>query len=190
LEFYTSDSDREFADQFLSNNAIKKKDFLVGINPAGNWRPKRWPSEYWGILADKLINEYNAKVVITGSPNDAPVAAEIKAQMRGMPLVTCGAFNLKQFAALCKRLNLFISADTGPLHIANAMGVKKIVAIFGPTSSFITGPYPLHNVAVLQKKVGCKVPCYVSNCKNYRCMKAISPQDVLEVVRQKLRKAP
>ncbi len=180
LEFFTSDEDRKSVNLFLNKNAIGEKDFLVGINPAGNWSPKRWPKEYWAILADKLINEYNAKVIITGSQNDTAVALEIKELMRGSPVITCGIFNLKQLAVLCKRLDLFISADTGPLHIANAVGAKRIIAIFGPTSSFITGPYPLHNVVILQRKVGCKIPCYVVDCKDNSCMKAVSPRDVLE----------
>ncbi len=182
LEFFVSDEDQEFVDEFLSRNAIGKKDFLIGINPAGNWFPKRWPKEYWAILADKLINEYNAKVIITGSHNDTAVAQDIKNLMRGSSIITCGTFNLKQLAALCKRLDLFISADTGPLHIANAVGAKRIVALFGPTSSFVTGPYPLHNVVVLQKKVGCKIPCYVVDCKDNSCMKAITVGDVLKNV--------
>lgn len=183
LDFFISDGDQKFVDEFLVKQGIDKKDFLVGINPAGNWPLKRWPKEYWAILADKLINEYNARMVITGSQNDLAVASGIKDLMRGSPIIACGILNLKQLAALCKRLDLFISADTGPLHIANAVGARRIIAIFGPTNSSVTGPYPLHNVVVLQKKVGCKIPCYLLHCKDNQCMKAIAPEEVLEQVK-------
>ncbi|MDP3732674.1 MAG: glycosyltransferase family 9 protein, partial [Candidatus Omnitrophota bacterium] len=83
-----------------------------------------------------------------------------------------------------KRLDLFITADTGPLHIANAAGTKRIIALFGPTSPEITGPYPLKNTVILSKDVGCKVPCYVVNCKDNRCMKAITPEEVIKEIKQ------
>jgi heptosyltransferase-1/heptosyltransferase-2 len=84
---------------------------------------------------------------------------------------------------LAKRADLFITADTGPLHIANAVKAKKIIALFGPTSIEITGPYPADNVVILQKNVGCKIPCYIVDCKDNRCMKAITSNDVLAEVR-------
>jgi len=103
--------------------------------------------------------------------------------MKGKPILACGALNLKQLGALCKKLDLYISADTGPLHIANAVGAKKIVALFGPTHTSITGPYPAKNVIILLKDVGCKIPCYVVNCKDNRCMKAITVEDVIEKIK-------
>ncbi|MDP2937694.1 MAG: glycosyltransferase family 9 protein, partial [Candidatus Omnitrophota bacterium] len=74
--------------------------------------------------------------------------------------------------------------DTGPLHIANATGTKRIIALFGPTSTQITGPYPLKNTVILSKDVGCKIPCYVVSCKDNRCMKAITPEDVIKEIKQ------
>lgn len=182
-EFFISDKDSQFVEDFLNRHSIKRDDFLVGINPAGNWLPKRWPKEYWVRLADKLIRDFAAKVIITGSISDIALAQEIKKLMREKPIVACGVFNLKQLGALCKRLNLFITGDTGPLHIANSMGTKKIIALFGPTSPEITGPYPLKNIVILQKKVGCKIPCYIVNCKDNHCMKAIAVEEVIEKIK-------
>jgi ADP-heptose:LPS heptosyltransferase len=103
--------------------------------------------------------------------------------MQEKPILSCGIFNLKQLGAFTKRLDLFISADTGPMHIANTVGTKRIIALFGPTSAKITGPYPLKNVIILSKDVNCKIPCYVVDCKDNRCMKAITPEEVIEQVR-------
>lgn len=185
-EFFISDKDIKFVDNFLNKKLIDK-DFLVGINPGGNWLPKRWPKEYWAEVLDRLTSEFGAKVIITGGVLDVTLADEIGTLMKQRPIIACGVFNLKQSAALCKRLDLFITADTGPLHIANAVGAKKIIALFGPTSPEVTGPYPLKNVVTLSKDVGCKVPCYVVNCKDNRCMKAITPDDVIEQVRSTFR---
>ncbi|MFH0913646.1 MAG: lipopolysaccharide heptosyltransferase II [Candidatus Omnitrophota bacterium] len=182
-EFFVSDEDINFVDGFLNKNSIQKNDFLVAVNPGANWLPKRWPKDYWARLCDRLIAEFSAKVIITGSRQDLSLASSIKESMREEPVITSGIFNLKQLGALFKRVDLFISADTGPLHIANAMGTKKIIALFGPTSSQITGPVPAQNTVVLAKDVGCEIPCYMVHCKDSRCMKAVTPDDVIKEIR-------
>lgn len=186
-EFFISEEDQKFVKDFLIKESIGKNDFLVVVNPGGNWLPKRWPKEHWASLSDRLIAEFNSKVIITGGPQDIKLAKEIESLMREKPIIACGVLNLKQLGALCSRPDLFITADSGPLHIANAIGAKKIIAIFGPTSPDITGPYPVKNVFILQKDVGCKVPCYVVNCKDNRCMKAISVDDVIEKIKNNLK---
>lgn len=182
-EFFISDEDINFVDGFLNKNLIHKDDLLMAINPGSNWHLKRWPKEYWAMLADKLISEFGAKVIITGAHQDLSLALTIKALMKEKPIIASGVFNLKQLGALCKRLDLFITADTGPLHIANAVGTERIIALFGPTSPEITGPYPLKNIVILSQDVGCKIPCYVVRCKDNRCMKAITPDEVIEKIK-------
>jgi heptosyltransferase-2 len=183
-EFYFSYEDEDFVKGFLEKHDVIGEDFLVVVNPGGNWLPKRWPKEYWSELADGLIEKFSAKVVITGSHSDIPLATSIKERMKNTPIIAGGEFNIKQLGALAKRADLFISADSGPLHIANAVGAKRIIALFGPTSPMITGPFPMKNVVLLQKDVGCKIPCYEVHCKDSRCMKAITPDEVLEEVRK------
>ena len=184
-EFFISNEDEVFVGDFLHKNSVKQDDFVVAINPGGNWPPKRWPKGYWAELADKLIERFGAKVIITGSHNDLSLAMYIRDKMvLYKPIIACGVFNLKQLGALVKKADLFISADTGPLHIANSVGAKKIIALFGPTSPLVTGPYPLKNVTILQKDVGCKIACYEVNCKDNRCMKAITPADVLKEIKK------
>jgi len=183
LDLFLSPEDEKFCDGFLAKNYVSDKDFLAVINPGGNWDLKRWPKDYWAKLSDSLINEFKAKVIITGSVSDLALAREIKNLMKEKPIISCGALTVKQMAALAKRSDAFIVADTGPLHIANAVGAKKIIALFGPTSPAITGPYPLTHARILQKDVGCKLPCYEVNCKNNRCMRAITPDDVIEVLK-------
>ncbi len=180
LEFFFSNDDVKFVDEFLNKNKIKNDDLLIGLNPGGNWMPKRWPKEFWAHLADKLITDFGVKVIITGGISDMTLVGEIKSLMKEKPLLASGALNIKQLGALCKRLNVFITADTGPLHIANAVGTKQIIALFGPTSPLITGPFPSKNVVVLQKYAGCVVPCYQVHCKDNRCMKAITPEEVIK----------
>ncbi|HLD82501.1 MAG TPA: lipopolysaccharide heptosyltransferase II [Candidatus Omnitrophota bacterium] len=183
-EFFISDEDAEYADNFLKKEGLAKGSFLVAINPGGNWLPKRWPREYWAELSDRLIKELGARVIITGGPLDIKLAKRILSLMQEPPIIACGKFNLKQLGALCRKIDLFITADSGPMHIANAAGAKKIIALFGPTDPKITGPYPEKNIVILQKDVGCKRPCYVVNCKDNRCMKAVTAEDVLGKVKE------
>jgi len=77
---------------------------------------------------------------------------------------------------------VFVTADSGPLHIAAAVGAKHIVALFGPTVPAITGPVPTENVTLLQKKGHCVLPCYKVNCPDNACMKGITADDVFAAV--------
>lgn len=184
LDFFFTPLDLKHVDDFLRKNSVGLKDFIVAINPGGNWLPKRWPFDYWAQLADRLIDEMGVKVIITGSASDQKLADQIKERMKNNPLVACGALNIKQLGALARRADLFITADTGPLHIANAVGCKNIIALFGPTSKEVTGPYPSTNVVILQKDVGCPIPCYKVKCPDNRCMKAITCDDILAEVKK------
>jgi len=183
LEFFISEEDERFAAEFLGKQGITGDEAIIGINTGGNWLPKRWPREYWTKLIQLIQDQLGIKVVISGGHQDMTLAKIISSSLINKPLITCGMLNLKQSAALLKRLELFISGDSGPLHIANTVGTKKIIALFGPTHTAVTGPFPLKNVTILQKDVGCKVPCYVVGCDDNRCMKAITPEEVFAKVK-------
>lgn len=183
LEFFVGQEDERSVAEVLERHSIAKDDFLAVLNPGGNWVLKRWPREYWAELGDRLVQELGAKIVITGSQADSSLAQGIRASMREEALVAAGLFNIKQLGALCKRADLFVTADTGPLHIAVSVGARKVVALFGPTSPAVTGPYPAKNTIILQKDTGCVIPCYELRCKDNRCMKAITPDDVLAALK-------
>ena len=186
-EFFITHEDEDAVGDFLKKNHLSGDDFVAVLNPGGNWSPKRWPKEYWGELADMLVTAFKARIILSGSQNDLNLANQIKKIMKEEPIIACGVLNLKQLAALARRSDLFITGDTGPLHIANAIGAKRIIALFGPTSPSLTGPFPVNNTIVIQKDVNCKIPCYQVNCKDNRCMKAIIPKDVMAEAKNLLR---
>ncbi|UCD55401.1 MAG: lipopolysaccharide heptosyltransferase II [Candidatus Omnitrophota bacterium] len=179
-EFFISDREKKHIEEELSKSGIKKEDLLVVINPGGNWLPKRWPEENFAKLADFLVAKYGAKVVISGGKPDMEIAIRIKKGMREVPAIFAGKTNLKELAALMERADFVISGDSGPMHIAVARGAS-VIALFGPTSPRLTGPYGNGNYRIIQKDVGCEVPCYDLTCGNYRCMKAITVDDVTRV---------
>jgi len=179
-EFFITEKERKYIEETLASAGIKKEDFVVVLNPGGNWLPKRWPEERFACLADELIKRHDAKIIISGAERDLPLAGRVSKKMKLSPLILCGKTNLKQFGALAQRANFVISGDSGPMHIAVAMKTGT-VALFGPTSPQLTGPYGGDNYRVIQKNVGCEVPCYDLTCSDYRCMQAITVDDVLKV---------
>lgn len=198
-EFFTSRKDDIFIEHFLQEEGLDKEDFLVCLNAGGNWGPKRWPEENFATLADRLISEYNVKVVFSGSKEDVALAESIAGAMAHRPIIAAGRTSLSQLAALFKKVHLVISADSGPLHIAASVGAD-IIALFGPTSASVTGPIGRGEIKVLQKdiggstpfttnpersrRIGCEVPCYDKNCDDNKCMREISVEDVMLEVKQ------
>jgi len=181
-EFFVRDEDIRAVEAFLSGHGIREDDALIGINPGGNWGPKRWPKENFAALAARLEAAGAGRVIVTGGPNDTGLAEYIASGMKSAPVNACGKLTLKQFGVLAHILNIFITADSGPLHIANAVGCRRIIALFGPTDPAITGPYPSDTTVIIQKTTGCAVPCYTVDCKDNRCMKAITVDDVMDAV--------
>lgn len=181
-EFFSSEDDERYIEKFLSNAQVKENDFVVCLNPGGNWEPKRWPKENFSKLANRLVEEYGAKVILSGARSDSELINEIAKGMSDKPILACGVMNLKQLACLFRKTNLVISGDSGPLHIAAAVGAD-IIALFGPTSPKITVPVGRGRIRIIQKPIDCVIPCYKKDCKDNLCMKEITVEDVLEQVR-------
>ncbi len=180
-EFFIDSQSRKRIKLMLDNAGIKKEDFPVVLNPGGNWLLKRWVPERFIELANALIRDFNAKIIISGSEKDVALAESIAAKLTQKPLIACGKTTLKELGALLEASSLFISADSGPMHIAASLGVP-VLALFGPTSPDITGPIGKGVIKIIHKDVGCQIPCYKVDCLDNRCMKAISVSDCLEAV--------
>ena len=183
-DFFVSDNEKIWADGFLKGAGIILQDPVVILHPAGNWMPKRWPKENFARLADRLIDEFGVKILITGSAKDEELAGQIANLMLHKPIICCGKTSLGQFGALAEKSNLVISNDSGPLHIAVAVKKSGIIGLYGPTSPKITGPYPLSmrgkDIVVVERHLNCKIPCYDMTCNKYKCMEAISVEEVLK----------
>lgn len=190
-EFFIEDSDRIFIKRLLEEAGVTEGDLLITICPGGNWDPKRWPRENFAKLSDLLIERLNARIAIAGAKKDIPLAEEIKKLMKGSPVIACGKTTLGELGALLAKSGLVIANDTGPMHMAVAMKTK-VIALFGPTSPRITGPYGRGDYRVISKNETCDVPCYDFTCKDNGCMAAITVEDVLgeaeEMLAEKVRR--
>lgn len=183
-EFFITESDRKRATRILESESVNYNDKIVALNPGGNWNPKRWPVDKFAELADQLIEKYRVKILITGAEKDKSLANEISSGMRNKPISICGKTKIRELASIFEMAKLVISGDSGPMHIAVSVGVN-VVALFGPTSAGITGPYGKGNYVVIRKDVGCNIPCYDFGCRDNRCMKAISVDDVIGAIEEK-----
>lgn len=153
---------------------------LIVINPVARWETKLWPEKKFAELADRLISEKNASVVFTGSPDDRAVNDRILGMMKQRAMNWAGKTTLRELAALAKRSDLFITTDTGPMHLAAASGAK-VVALFGPTAPWRTGPYGQLD-RVVRSGIACS-PCFKRKCSDaFRCMEGITVEDVLKKI--------
>ncbi|HNX90300.1 MAG TPA: lipopolysaccharide heptosyltransferase II [Candidatus Omnitrophota bacterium] len=178
-EYFVTDEDMKKMEVTLASSGYKGGDIIV-LNPGGNWGAKRWPQKYFAELAEMLIKKYpGAEIVISGAKKDIGLAGAILKDTgcaRCMSLA--GKTHIKELAALFKKAKLVISSDSGPMHLASAVG-SPTLAIFGPTSAKLTGPYGKGKNKVLQRYVECAVPCYKEKCdKDYVCIKQISAREV------------
>jgi 3-deoxy-D-manno-octulosonic-acid transferase/heptosyltransferase-1 len=151
----------------------------VAINPVALWETKLWLPERFSALADRLIEEHGAHIFFTGGRGDRPLIERIIAGMRHTAVNLAGATTLIELAALYDRMALVVSTDTGPMHIAAAMGTP-VIALFGPTAEWRTGPYgAIHQVVSAQ--LDCR-PCFRRHCDHCTCMRSISVDHVMEKV--------
>jgi 3-deoxy-D-manno-octulosonic-acid transferase/heptosyltransferase-1 len=153
---------------------------IIVINPMARWKTKLWQEEKFAQLADRLIDERNALVALTGSPEDRAVTDRIQGMMRHQAVNWAGETTLRELAALAELSDLFITTDTGPMHLAAAAGTR-VVALFGPTAPGRTGPYGSGHV-VVRAGVACS-PCFRRECdQGLRCMREITVEEVLKAL--------
>ncbi|MDD5136731.1 MAG: lipopolysaccharide heptosyltransferase II [Candidatus Omnitrophica bacterium] len=184
-EFFIDDSHKRFIAGLLRESGVSEGDRIVVLCPGGNWDPKRWPKENFAALADTLAKEYGVRIVISGARKDLRLAEEIRGMMKAKPIIIAGRMTLKELGALFLHAGLVIANDSGPMHLAVAMKARTI-ALFGPTSPAITGPYGEGRYKVISKNDTCDIPCYDVTCRDNRCMAAIKVEDVLKEAKEAL----
>lgn len=163
---------------------------LIGINAGSVWATKRWLPERFGAVADRLMEEDGCQVLLIGSAKDAPVVEQVRRAMKRSPIDMTGQTRLAELIALISRCAVFLTNDSGPMHIAVACGVPT-VALFGPTTRELGFfPYgPGHRV--IEKPLACR-PCGLhgaARCPlgHFECMKQITVDEVADAVRRQLK---
>lgn len=146
------------------------KDYIVLV-PGARWPTKIWPAENFGEMASLLP----LRSVVIGSAADKAIAEKVVGSSRGRTVSVAGKTSLAELIEIIRGARLVISNDSGPMHIAAALGVP-VVAIFGPTSPGRTGPYGESHL-IVKSGVVC-APCFKKRCGNLKCMKEVTPEEV------------
>jgi heptosyltransferase I len=170
----------------LEAAGMKPEDRLLAIHPMTLWPTKLWDNRRFGQLADRLI-EKGFRVAFTGGAADVPVIDQICGGMRHCAIRLDGCTSLKTLAAVYRLALVVISTDTGPMHIAAAVGTP-VVALFGPTAPWRTGPYGKEHT-VLRVGLDCS-PCFRKHCLTTRyepmaCMRRITVDHVVDAALRK-----
>jgi lipopolysaccharide heptosyltransferase I len=127
-------------DGFLMGAGLKPRDRLVVLNPGAGRPDKRWPVERFRALADRLVDEASASVLVIWGPNELGQARAIAAADGAGRAILTPPTNLDELLAVLRRATVVVAGDTGPLHLAAALGTR-CVGLYGPTSGERNGPY-------------------------------------------------
>ena len=177
LEFPLNDSDYAEANALLPALQGMARP-LVGLHVGARLPAKRWPTAYFASLADELTHAFKAQVILTGNTDELSIVRSVEEQMVRRPINLAGKTSLGGLAALIAGLDLFVSNDTGPAHIAYALDTPSIT-IFGPTDyqRWASLDQRLHRIA--RQPVECS-PCGYWECPiDHRCLRRVYPRNVV-----------
>ncbi len=171
--------------EFLQKNQLDNRQPVITFVPGARWEKKRWPSKSFSRLGDFLNKELRAGIIVTGSRQEEGLIHKIRGDIKNSSSEAAG-FTLSKLTELLKRSDVVVTNDSGPMHIAAAVGTP-VVALFGPTCPARTGPYTKKRI-IIHKNMEC-IPCFRKPCSqnSFECMESITVEEVFEGVKQMLR---
>ena len=153
-----TEAERTAAHNFLAEGGLKSERFLIGIHPGGNWEYKLWDGKNYAEVASILAEKLDAAILLFAGPNERALQAQVAEKM-DVPPILVQTDDLRHLAALISACDVYIGNDTGPMHIAAAVGTP-VVALFGSTNHIRSGPYgDAHTVLQSGINLGCN-PCH------------------------------
>lgn len=157
---------------------------LIGVQVgAANGWAKQWYPDKWAAAAGEISRRWQAGVVLTGTARERPLAEEVRTRLDVPAWNLAGETDVPELVALLARLSLFLSGDTGPMHLATALGVPT-VALHGPTDPALSGPWPPSRGVVLRLDLPCS-PCYdltdaaICPLGHHNCLRRLGPEAVV-----------
>ena len=178
--FSVTTEDKKWASDFLATYQIDRQHPLIAIHPGSPIALKRWMPERYAELADWLIAQKRAQILYVGVKDEIPIITEIQALMRGESINIAGKTTLSQLASILPTCNVFIGNDSGPMHLAAAVGTQT-VGLYGPGDPTRFGPAGA-KCQTIQRKSDC--PCLGTVCRYGKsgCMSEIQVTDVIQVL--------
>jgi ADP-heptose:LPS heptosyltransferase len=178
-------SDREAAGKLLARSGLAERGPLIGIHPSAGRALKQWEAAKFSELVDRLMKR--ASVVLTGAEGDRSLVDRIAHEAKSSPSKLLGA-DLRTFAALVESFDVFVTGDTGPMHVAHAVGTAN-VAIFGPSDPVRYGPEdPFDGRIVVRQPVYCS-PCNMIRRPPRECTRVTAPECIAGITVERVEEA-
>ena len=180
------ENDIERVENLLEEHHVGEEVPLVAINPGASCQSKKWSPDNFANVSDKLAKEYKARIIIISDKANMKSASAVSDKMKYEPVNFAGKTSVGELSALLSKCRLFISNDSGPVHIASAVDTP-VISIFGRKDPGLSpkrwGPWNKKS-AVLHKDVGCD-PCLAHNCKiEFKCLNSITSEEVLLIAKK------
>lgn len=178
--FSVTPEDKKWASDFLVTYQIERQRPLIAIHPGSPIALKRWLPERYAELADWLIARKRAQILFVGVEDEIPIVTEIQARMRGESINIAGKTTLTQLASILHTCNVFIGNDSGPMHLAAAVGTQTI-GLYGPGDPTRFGPAG-EKCQTIRRRSDC--PCSGTTCRFGKagCMSKIQVADVIQTL--------
>lgn len=164
----------------LSKAGLKPGVGFFVIAPSARWAAKLWSSERFAELGARAAKLSGLRVVAAGGASDRPACDGIASRIGTDAINMSGMTDLKELAEMMRASRFVVTVDSGPMHIAAAVGAD-VVAIFGPTAPWRTGPHG-KGAIVVRKGIDCS-PCFKKSCGDLKCMDGILVEDVFEAIK-------
>jgi ADP-heptose:LPS heptosyltransferase len=163
----------ESVSRYLNNVGHRANGFRVVIHPAAGWETKQWRPERYAALADRILDQRRSMVFLLWGPGERARAKRVQESMRGSACLV-PEWGLKAVIAFLQRCSLFVGGDSGPLHLASALGLP-VLGLYGPSDPVRNGP-PQGPYRVVRASSPCG-PCYKRCCSDASCMESIRVED-------------
>lgn len=180
----TSSREKQAVDKILMDFHVKRD--IIALHAGASCVSKRWSAERFACVADILAGKYKTEIVLVGGKETQRYSSLIISKARGKIMDLTGKLSVGELAEFLSRCRLFISNDSGPVHVASAVGTP-VISIFGRQDPGLSAkrwaPLGQKNI-VIHKSVGCDI-CLAHNCeKDFRCLKAVTIDDVIKAAEQ------
>ncbi|HOO55360.1 MAG TPA: glycosyltransferase family 9 protein [bacterium] len=183
-EFWYTDDDVSFTQDFLERNNMNDGKKIIGLNPGVAWKSKQWPVEKYAELANRLVENTGAHIVVFGNEAERDRAEQILERANYPVAIAAGDTTIRQAACIISKCCLFVSNDSGLMHVAAIQDVPTL-GLFGSTNPAYHGPCREGNLSIFHA-VDCS-PCYCAECRleieKYFCMRSITVDEVYKGAR-------
>lgn len=175
----------EAAEARLQEAGVRAAAKRVAIAPGAAYgSAKCWPPDRFAQVADALVDEFDADVILFGASSELEICRQIADRMRHRPVVLAGQTSMGELPALFSRCSLFVGNDSGAMHVGAAVGLP-VVAVFGSTDPHGTAPVTPRR-RLVQHPVACS-PCFLRECPiDHRCMERVAVDDVRQTAAKSL----